>query len=276
MKNASLVSLAFVLWCSCVACGAQIGDIALQGCSAAEHGRSDRAAVTAFMNKIFDSEGMGGLSPLELMEFRWVDLAADGRCELVFTRWGAAVTAINIEWQDSSQAIAGDAILVTRDLSRDWQKKIFKSSIRDMDGDGKKEIIVSSYLDPEGRLGADAAWPQVYRLQGEKYVPASKDFPEFYDREILPDLDKEIAETPQAEETRVAALEMARDKIQRVLGRDPNAGLGKAQQWATSRNLEIIGYARDVFLDIGGHEAEANAAKQAWKQALQRQREAAQ
>jgi hypothetical protein len=172
--------------------------------------------------------------------------------------------------------LVGEATLLSRDLSRDWQKKVFPSSIRDLDGDGKKEIIVSSYLDPEGRLGADPEWPQVYRLQGERYVPASKDFPEFYKSEILPDLGTEIAETPQAEETRVAALKMARDKIQRVLELDPNAGLGEAHQWATSGNPELIGYAIDVFRDIGGHEEEARAAEQAEKQALQRKREAAQ
>jgi len=219
---------------------------------------------------------MAGLNPLELMEFRWVDLAGDGGCELVFTTWGAAVSHVNIEWQDSSQVLLGEASLVSREVYVGGKKKTFESSIRDLNGDGKKEIIVSSYLDSEGRLGAGPVWPQVYRVQGEKYVPASQDFPEFYDQQVLPGLDKAIAKTPQAEEAVMAALEMERDKIKRVLGRDPNAGLGEARQWAVSGNPVLIGYAVDVFRDIGGHDSEVNAAEQALKQARQRQHGAAQ
>jgi hypothetical protein len=273
MKKATLAILALVVGCNCVAFGAQmgIGDIAKQGCSVASRGKTDKASVAAFLNKILESDGMGGLNPLELMEFKWIDLAGDGGCELVFMRWGAAVTSLNIYWQDNFQALAGEATLETIDLSKGPQKKIYKSSIRDLDGDGKKEIIMGSYLGG-GRRGANAfpAWLQVYRLEGEEYVPASKDFPDFYEREVLPELNEKIAATPQAQETALAVLEMERDKIQRVLGRDPNAGLEKARQWAKSENPELIEDAKDVFLDIGGHEAEVSAAEQAGKEAYPR------
>jgi hypothetical protein len=61
-----------------------------------------------------------------------------------------------------------------------------------------------------------------------------------------------------------------RDKIRRVLGRDPNAGLENAGQWATSDNPDLIDDAVDVFRDIGGHEDEARAAEQARKEAFRR------
>jgi hypothetical protein len=35
----------------------------------------------------------------------------------------------------------------------------------------------------------------------------------------------------------IAAVEMARDKILRVLGRDPSAGLAQAREWMPSRTL---------------------------------------
>lgn len=278
MKSAPWITLILVLGCGCAAGEAQIGKIALGGCNAAEQGRSDKAAVAAFVSKMWDSKGIGGLDPLEVMEFKWVDLAGNGRCELVFTCWGAAVSSLYIEWQDSSQVLPGEANVEVRHANIGEKENTFNSSIRDLNGDGKKEIIMSSYLAPRGRRGADVTpvWPQVYRLQGEKYVPASADFPEFYDSEILPSLNKEIDETPQAEETTVAALEMERDKIARVLGRAPNAGLGKARLWATSGDPEMIENAIDVFRDIPGHEAEARAAQQSWTEALQRRRAAAQ
>lgn len=274
MKYAPSITLIVALWCSCVGCRAQIGNTAQEGCSAAMRGRSDKASVASFVSKIWSSQGLVALNPAELIEFRWADLAGDGKCELVFTTWGAAFTNLYIEWQDNSQVLQGEANLRTKVA----MKKTFLSSIRDLDGDGKKEIIMDSYLGAGGRRGANPTpeWPQVYRLHGEKYVPASKDFPDYYENEILPDLNQKITSTPQSQNTVLAALEMQRDKIQRVLGINLDAGLGEARQWATSKNPEMIENAMIVFRDIPGHEDEANAAEKAWKQAQQLQREPAQ
>jgi hypothetical protein len=283
MKGTTMVTLALALWSSNAAFGAQmgIGDIALERCSVAQRSRSDKPEVAAFLNKIHGLEDSpDALKPNEIQEFEWVDLVDDGACELVMTlSFGPNCAALEIDWQDHSQVLPGGANLETRDVSMGGKEKIFKSSIRDLNGDGKKEIIMYSYLDPAGDRaggGVTPVWPQVYRLEGEKYVPASKNFPEFYEDEVLPKLDREIGATPYPGDTVVAALEMQRDKIQRVLGLDPQAGLGEARQWATSGNPEMIEDARDVFLNIQGHEAEARAAEEAEKQALQRQREAAQ
>ncbi len=132
---------------------------------------------------------------------------------------------------------------------------------------------MDSYLDPSGARGANPSpvWPQIYRLQGEKYVPASKDFPEYYQTKVLPQLDKRLAGMPPSayEET----LVMQRDKILRVLGIDPTAGLAEARQWAQSDDPNKIYNAWCVFHDIPGHQAEANAAWKAWGEALHRRLE---
>ena len=54
---------------------------------------------------------------------------------------------------------------------------------------------------------------------------------------------------------------MCRDKILRVLGRDPNAGLAQAREWMTSPDPVMVDNARVVFQDIGGHDEDARAAK---------------
>jgi len=266
MKNAGLVTVIVALCCGCSVLGAQegIGDLALRGCSAARNGRSDKASVAALINKLADP-GVEPLKPEEVGEFEFIDLAGDGRCELVMgVSSGPAVSFVWIYWQDHFQALMG--------------LTDFKKGIRDLNGDGKKEIIVHSYLDLAGRRSAGSPtpeWPEVYRLQGEKYVPASKDFPAYYDSEVLPKLDKEIAEPRSPDQAaeyyydaKIAALEMQRDKILRVLGRDPDAGLQEARRWAASDNPALISDAVDVFRDIPGHEAEVSAAEQAEKRAL--------
>ena len=252
MRTAPLAALILVLCCNCSTLGAQtgIGDIASKGCSAAQRAKSDKASVARLLD----------MKPNEIGEFKWVDLAGDGRCELVMgVSGGPNVSFVWVYWQDHFQALMGEASL--------------KDAIRDLNGDGKKEIIMDSYLDSAGKSAGFEGfhvWPEVYRLQGEQYVPASKDFPGFYDLEILPKLDKEIAETPALQTGAAAALEMERDKILRVLGRDPNAGLERARYWMKSDDPQIVWDAYLVFADIPGHEAEANAAKQAEAQASQR------
>lgn len=279
MNRKLLVILSFGLMCNCATLGQQtgIGDIAQEGCRVAQRGKLNKVSVAAFINKSTGSEDSSWtLKPNEIQEFKWVDLAGDGRCELVMMlSYGPNASTLEIDWKDHYQALKGEANLkeATRDLYGDGKKEIIKSAIRDLNGAGKKEIALYSYLDPAGGRaagGVTPVWPQVYRLEGEKYVPASAEFPDFYQREVLPELDKEIAGTPSIQEPVLAALEMQRDKIQRVLGRDPNAGLEKARQWAKSDNPELIEDAKDVFLDIGGHEEEVRAAEQAGKVAYRR------
>lgn len=253
MKRAAIACLVLLLCCRCFASGAQIGKMPWNASNCAKLNSSDKAAVVDFVNGLRNPGVLERLDPYSVGQFRWVDLVGNGGCELLFTTHYPAISFLTIYWQQnpgfSSQSLMGVADL--------------KNGIRDLDGDGKKEIIIDSYLDSTGaHLGSVILWPQVYRLEGEKYVPASRDFPQFYDLKILPKLDKEIAETPTLQTVRVAALEIQRDKILRVLGRDPNAGLEKARYWMTSDDPRIVWDAYLVFNDIPGHEAEAKAAKE--------------
>ena len=61
---------------------------------------------------------------------------------------------------------------------------------------------------------------------------------------------------------------MQRDKILRVLGRNPNAGLGQAREWVKSDDPELMQDAAEAFKDIGGHQQEYRAAESALDRAV--------
>jgi hypothetical protein len=156
-------------------------------------------------------------------------------------------------------------------------------TFKDLNGDGKLELLLYTSLD----VGEDEAyWRQILRLQNGTWVDASRDFPKFYDTEVLPQLEKDISEAREevakyqndpkpvpgpdfaAEERawrrpqrHLAALLMRKDKILRVLGRDPNAGLAEAREWVKSDDPELVRDGVYTLEDIGGHEQELNAAK---------------
>jgi hypothetical protein len=140
-----------------------------------------------------------------------------------------------------------------------------KEMIKDLNGDGKDELIIAKQLASGGLwqpLMAMPTWPAIYRLENGKYVDASRDFPSYYDNEVLPQLSQEISKAqakiprePFQEET-VAVAEMTKAKILRVLNRDPVAGLNQAYEWMKSDDPQLRQCAIATFTDLGGHEKE--------------------
>ena len=229
----------------------------------------DKAAVVRLVNHIAESDYSGpGLpgSPLtedDIRKFTWVDLAGDGRYELVTTYDTKCCAFLYIYWQDGPGKVSAQQYADAGDLDK---------TIRDLNGDGKRELILYDYLKSDERrapLGPTAMWPQVYRLQNRSYVEASRDFPSFYDTEVLPQLEHDIGKARESPRDQ-AVLVMERDKILRVLGRDPSAGLAQAREWVRSQDPQLVEDARVVFDDIGGHEPEESAAKLALKGAMER------
>jgi hypothetical protein len=53
---------------------------------------------------------------------------------------------------------------------------------------------------------------------------------------------------------------MERDKILRIIDRDPDAGLKQAREWMNSPDAALVQDAITVFRDIGGHESDLRAA----------------
>ena len=152
-----------------------------------------------------------------------------------------------------------------------WKMANLKQMVRDLNGDGKDELIIPEEIGPGAvwyPLMAMPTWPTVYRLENGKYVEASRDFPNYYDREVLPQLSEEgreakarMSREPFQQET-VAVAEMTKAKILRVLGRDPVAGLNQAYQWMNSDNPQLMQCAIATFSDIGGHERQVSELRQ--------------
>jgi hypothetical protein len=154
----------------------------------------------------------------------------------------------------------------------------FGGLIQDVDGDGKDELVVPTSFAFLPTNGVAAIWPRVFKLQNGKYVEASRDFAKFYDTKILPELNIDIADaredaasearvtppgTPLAQRPARIRLDtsiMARDKILRVIGRDPKAGEQQARDWVYGPDPDPW-FAGFVFHDLGGHEKDREAAR---------------
>jgi hypothetical protein len=144
-----------------------------------------------------------------------------------------------------------------------------KTAIRDLNGDGKDEVILQTLL-VEHDCANQLTWPAVYRLENGKYVEASRDFPAFYDNEVLRKLDGGIRQAMigHGNPDNQAGIIMVRDKILRVLGRDPTAGLQQAYQWMNSDDPDLLQDAAVTFEEIGGHEKELRAASASYRRTL--------
>jgi hypothetical protein len=152
--------------------------------------------------------------------------------------------------------------------------------VRDLNGDGKHELIIPTQL-TEYSSAETVTWPAVYRLENGKYVEVSRDFPHFYDQDVLPEVKKPIsgyqagAGPPNpARQYALTELIMRRNQILRVLGRDPAAGLQDAREWMKSGDPRFLQAAAATFQSIGGHEDELRAATEAWERARERERAA--
>jgi hypothetical protein len=209
-----------------------------------------------------DTDKIYELRAGDIPGFGWFDLAGDDKYELAMAlSSGPCCVFLNLYWQEGPGKF--------RYQSYSGASEDLNDTIRDLNGDGKKELILDAYVGSATYWGTKPSpmYPQVYRLQNGEYVEASRDFPNFYDAEVLPELSQEIAKSRNGFPPLHAVQIMERDKILRMLGRDPTAGLQQAREWAASSDPDLIDDASIVFRDIGGHEDEARAADAALKQA---------
>ena len=197
---------------------------------------------------------MTGIREADIGEFTWADLAADGTYQLVVT-------------EDTGRRFYNSLVLYDRDSAgklhtqqiNGWHIDNLKRVIRDLNGDGKDELIIPTpqFCATYRGVGAIPTWPAVSRLENGHYVEASRDFPDFYENEVLPGLAKQIA-APRSGQPRVW-LVMERDQVLRMLGRNPTAGLRASYQWMNSGDPELRTDAAVELGALGGHDKELRA-----------------
>lgn len=260
MKKVLIVLLTTILAFASAASSAQIDDLAWNEANIKTLRALGQTAVFRFVTGGDPEEGVSNLADLDM--FNWYP-TGDGKYELA-VGWssGPEIASLTIYWQDTSRKIRSQEFDFPPyggppNEGEQWYKS---GEFADLNGDGKDDLILFDPIDHTERTGRkmvpNGAWPQVFQLRGGQYVEASRDFPSFYEKEFLPQLNNEIvrARERQSPERYLAALIMSRDKVLRFLGRDPNAGLAQARQWMKSSDPVMVDNARIVFIDVGGHE----------------------
>lgn len=169
-------------------------------------------------------------------------------------------------------------------------------AVQDLNGDGRTELLTVTYWGStsEGDL---AVWYEIYQLKDGKYMDVTREFGNYYDKEIFPPIVRKIAtlqktvdseveavtsaqaailqyghdyrphlseeEATAVEDSRkLARLEAYRDKLLRVLGRDPKAGETQAREWMKSGDPWLRDYGFDVVYDLEGCPGPVSAAPQ--------------
>jgi hypothetical protein len=236
--------------------------------------KSDKADVVRFL-EAFGGFGSGNVMPPEnATEFSWVDLEGNSKYALVIVQMstGCCNSSLLIFQRAEDGKITMQVLPGTYPLSR---------AIRDLNGDGKKELLIPPpppHPDWQS-FGAvtQCFCPHVYRLEKGKYVEASRDFPNYYDSEVLPPIENAISQArfrlahgPIGKKpdqrwmrymrNKIAGLTMERDQILRTIGRYPEAGLEQARDWMNSPDAALVQDAITVFKNIGGHESDVRAA----------------
>ena len=247
-----------------------------------------------------DEDGIG-CPAIVVHQFVWADLQGNGKYALVDLRdYGDSSRSLGIDiyQRNSSGEISDQSIAIGEFVGED-----LTHAIRDLNGDGKKELIVYNLLYGRTRVDPLGELPSVYRLQGGQYVEASRDFPNFFDEEVLPAMEKEIAALQKKTDSeiearssaeallrqsdrveagevdsrwspeqlvalhdveRLANLKLLRYKILREIGRDPSGDEEKqAREWMKSPDLEVVYDAQVAIKDVGGHAAEVREAREA-------------
>jgi hypothetical protein len=217
-------------------------------------------AVRKFMEQKHDN----GESNIEtrVCSFRFVDLRHAENLSLLVTRWdgprgGCGGLSIVDRTAAGFQEVSGEG-------SDYYGFDDVNEVLRDINGDGKLELVFyNQFTDYEGAACA-ATWPVIYGWDGSNYanLSAQPRFRPFYEQEIKK-LQQEVAETrrtesmyknsnrrgPSTDGARCAEASIA--KIQRFLGAAPDTGMADAIRWAKSGDRLEREFAAGVLSDIG-------------------------
>ncbi len=135
-------------------------------------------------------------------------------------------------------------------------------SISDLDHDGTLELILPIALESYRGASPTPVWTSIYKWEKNGYIEADDRFKDFYSGILLPNVDKKIeeltrgkSEAEQDLDERLMSIWVIKDKIIRLLGIDPQAGIQRAIKWTKSPNPKVRENAVITLSDIPGVEA---------------------
>lgn len=142
--------------------------------------------------------------------------------------------------------------------------------VRDLDGDGKHELIARGVLAESTSHANCVEWHAIYEWDGNGYVEASGKYREYYTTHYVPLLRKRLNDvqslavadlargsehTPKWwrkwKERSIADCYMGIDKAKRLVGEQSTAGFDRAELWLKSGDNELKKNAIKVFHEIG-------------------------
>lgn len=257
---------------------------------------ADLAAVAKFVNTTRPRVS-AGIAPNQVVDFAWAKVGG-GKTELVVAL-DVSGRGFYTLWIYNHGS--GDGLAI-QELEGWKMMGGLKAMLRDLNGNGVDELIIPTAVGQEGAwtpTTAEPLWPAIYRPENGRYVEAvshlpgvrpgprsievstryleaSRDFPSYYDTEILPNLNRTIGMLQQkaaegdGNPGALARFTAVKDKILRVLGRDSTAGLNQAYQWMNSDDPQVLQCALATFYDIGGHEKDVRELKRVLPAAIAR------
>jgi hypothetical protein len=184
------------------------------------------AQIAIFIDTITDAEISSSVR-----DFHFQDINLDGQLELI-----AVIDLTGRDYANSLVVVrrSGSSFAVQR--VRAATMPPVTDMLRDLDGDGRPEIVVPTPFTPYlGARAPEAIYPAIYGWSGIVLSDHSTAFANYYSTAIVPVLRARLDELqltdPDSIQTDVAAA--AYDKALRLSGLDASAGLIQALAWVT-------------------------------------------
>jgi hypothetical protein len=160
-----------------------------------------------------------------------------------------------------------------------WNTPDLHGALRDIDNDGRDELVVLQALSSYEGARCIAAVPIVYTCSARSCVNTGTEHLGFFQQKLA-EVESELASAPPLEQDdreEASCLTMERDKLRRLLGVDSNAGRETAAKWLQSDNPRLRSKAVKTLADIGDRDSRERlekAAKEADKDTAMEARQA--
>jgi hypothetical protein len=207
------------------------------------------AQIGAFIDSVDDFQWQQSKMdfPTRVAEFGFFDLAGNGKLELVALDNGDRGRTLIIVVFRKASAFGVDY------LDTPGVRSLKSLVVTARPGPLRQLLVPQTLSSHFGQRAPPGIWTMIYTWSGSKLVDSTASYLDYYRgtiepalRQVMLDRQKQGPNTPEA---LVAKVEF--DKVRRVTGEDPQAGLNDALIWASSANPLHRLFAVAVIDDIG-------------------------